>query len=393
MTPKFGELICKRETVVVDIAVVDVVVIGAGLAGLVCAQQLQQSGYQVIVVEKSRGVGGRLATRRLHGTCADHGVRYLDRQGPLTDCLIQTLQQQNLLHLWTNTFHTLQANELQAIEANPCYTATTGLTSAAKFLAAGLEIWHGQRAQALIPAEDRWQILLEPTGAEPTLPLPSLTARSVVIAIPAPQALALVQPLLEYGVPTEWVQTIKTVEFDPCYSVIAVYSAEQQREMEQLPWQALTFEAATHASDLAWISLESKKRPDLKPPVLVAQSTAAFAQSCLEAEDLKPIGQHLLHQAATLAPWLAAPTEFQVHRWRYAFVRQPPRQRCLTTNLPLPLVCSGDWCGGRRIENALESGLAAACQISDFLDNRTAFSAAWEAHSRELIHQLTASLI
>ena len=35
----------------------DIAVIGAGIAGLVCAQQLSQAGYSVVVVEKSRGLG------------------------------------------------------------------------------------------------------------------------------------------------------------------------------------------------------------------------------------------------------------------------------------------------------------------------------------------------
>lgn len=34
-------------------------VIGAGISGLVCAQQLALAGYSVLVVEKSRGLGGR----------------------------------------------------------------------------------------------------------------------------------------------------------------------------------------------------------------------------------------------------------------------------------------------------------------------------------------------
>jgi renalase len=41
--------------------------VGAGLAGLICAQKLQRAGYQVAVLEKSRGLGGRLATRRVDG--------------------------------------------------------------------------------------------------------------------------------------------------------------------------------------------------------------------------------------------------------------------------------------------------------------------------------------
>ena len=46
----------------------DVAIIGAGLAGLTCAQQLHQAGYRVVIVEKSRGVGGRVATRPSRST-------------------------------------------------------------------------------------------------------------------------------------------------------------------------------------------------------------------------------------------------------------------------------------------------------------------------------------
>lgn len=49
----------------------DVAIIGAGMSGLICAQELQQAGYRVVVVEKSRGLGGRVTTRRLQDTCAD----------------------------------------------------------------------------------------------------------------------------------------------------------------------------------------------------------------------------------------------------------------------------------------------------------------------------------
>ena len=55
----------------------DVIVIGAGMAGLICAQQLKQAGLDVTVVEKSAGVGGRMATRRLQGTWVDHGAQLI----------------------------------------------------------------------------------------------------------------------------------------------------------------------------------------------------------------------------------------------------------------------------------------------------------------------------
>jgi len=40
---------------------VDVLIVGAGMAGLTAASELQNGGLKVLVVDKGRGVGGRLA--------------------------------------------------------------------------------------------------------------------------------------------------------------------------------------------------------------------------------------------------------------------------------------------------------------------------------------------
>lgn len=360
---------------------IDVAVIGAGLAGLICAQQLKQAGYQVVVVEKSRGLGGRLATRRLQGTSADHGVPYLENQGPLSQSLIHSLLQQNILQ--TGSLVEQPGSDKLELKhgPKPCYTAAAGLTAVAKFLAAGLEIWRSQRVQALVPELQTWQLSLE-AGADA---MPPLTARAVVIAIPAPQALMLLEPVLEQGISPDLVQAVRSVEFDPCFSVIATYAPELQINRSNLLEQAVTL---TDSAELAWVSLESTKRPT-PFPVLVAQSTAAFAQRYLEAQDLKPIGQRLLEQVSQIfLPEFNNPDELQIHRWRYARVRQPLKERCLATNLPLPLVCSGDWCGGKQVENALESGLAAAYQISHFLDDRTTITSDWEANFAGMMYAL-----
>lgn len=51
-----------------------VVVVGAGIAGLMCARELAATGVDVVVVDKGRGVGGRMATRRFGGAVFDHGA-------------------------------------------------------------------------------------------------------------------------------------------------------------------------------------------------------------------------------------------------------------------------------------------------------------------------------
>jgi predicted NAD/FAD-dependent oxidoreductase len=58
------------------------VVVGAGISGCVCAYELSKAGHEVVVVEKGRGVGGRMATRRMQGARIDHGAQFLTARSP-----------------------------------------------------------------------------------------------------------------------------------------------------------------------------------------------------------------------------------------------------------------------------------------------------------------------
>ena len=56
----------------------NIAIIGAGMTGVVCARNLKDAGYETIIFEKSRGIGGRMATRRTsEGLQFDHGAQYI----------------------------------------------------------------------------------------------------------------------------------------------------------------------------------------------------------------------------------------------------------------------------------------------------------------------------
>jgi phytoene dehydrogenase-like protein len=61
---------------------VDVVVVGAGLAGLAVARRLTAAGLDVVVIEASDAVGGRVRTDRVDGVLLDRGFQLLNPSYP-----------------------------------------------------------------------------------------------------------------------------------------------------------------------------------------------------------------------------------------------------------------------------------------------------------------------
>jgi predicted NAD/FAD-dependent oxidoreductase len=332
----------------------DVAIIGAGVAGLTVGQQLRQAGYRVVVVEKSRGVGGRVATRRLHDTRADHGLRYLEEKGEFLQGLVKILSDRQILKLWTDKIFLSPDSQI----STNCYVAPEGMSAVAKFLATGLEVWLNHRVESIsLINQDCWQLNFAAINDE----LPeSLLAKAVVVAIPAPQALMLLEPLVSQEV----LGKLRAIEFDPGITVMAGYSSSCQVDR---PEKAILF---SQNDDLAWIGLDSSKRLNSEAPVFVIQSSAKFAQLYLDAEDLQPAARELLASAAKhFIPWLDSPEFFQVHRWRYAFPSRPLGEMFLDAQTSLPLICCGDWCGENLVESALQSGLSTAQRINSQLQN------------------------
>lgn len=336
----------------------DVVIIGAGMAGLVCAQQLTQAGYSVLVVEKSRGFGGRVATRRLHDTCADHGACYLKPKGKLMTQFVELLIQRNVLQVWNGTFMEKTQNIVSSMQ--PRYVSPNGMSSIAKFLAQGLDVILEQRVVEVNFDDNQWRLTLESTTAP-------ITAKGLIIAIPAPQALTLLEPLEGSILNSTFINKLRSVEFFPSITVMAGYPATST----PLPqWKAITFE---NDNILGWIGFDSTKRLNPSQPVFVVQSSADFAAQNLETQDLQPVGQQMLRTVANSVgfDWLASPDWLQVHRWRYAFPKHPLQETFLTAETLQPLVCCGDWCGGNLISGAVDSGLSAASAVNSQLRPNT----------------------
>lgn len=352
-----------------DFSRFQVAIVGAGIAGLICARQLAAAGYGVVVLEKSRGVGGRVATRRLHDTCADHGACYLSPHPDRFGQWLAILSAEGLIQVWTDAVPQIDASGKLQMPAShdraPRYAAPTGMTAIAKFLAQGLDIRLNQRVQSITLLPDsRWQ--LRTAAADAEVGAIELTADAVILAIPAPQAVTLLQPLTEV-LGAGFMQQLMSVPFFPCLSVMAGYPLARLQNWHDRFAEIKALTIADHPA-LGYVGLESSKRLPSAQAVFVVQSSAAFADRALDAVDLQPAGTELLQHAATLlADWLAEPDWLQVHRWRYAFAKSPLPQPYLLADTRSPLICTGDWCGGRKVEAAFDAGWATAAYLQEQL--------------------------
>ncbi|MFM7324810.1 MAG: FAD-dependent oxidoreductase, partial [Nodosilinea sp.] len=195
----------------------------AGLGGLTVAGDLVRAGYRVLVLDKSRGVGGRVATRRLEGQPMDHGCRFLQPLGALETALIQRGLAAGQIQPWPAAVYQLSKAGILSPEASPTpyWIAPAGMNSLAKGLAQDLAVQTSGRVVTINHQAQTWKIYLEGKSANP------LQSRAVVVAIPAPQAANLFQGGDDQEALQPWLRDLTTVEFDPVITVLAGYSPGQ----------------------------------------------------------------------------------------------------------------------------------------------------------------------
>src|SRR5262245_25128802 len=116
----------------------DVIVIGAGLSGLLAARQLNASGYRVVVLEKGNRAGGRLATHRMDEAVFDHGAQYFTALDPAFDDLVQDWQARGIVRLWATGFSLPDGNMKRDGQKRFC--GVSGMSVIARHLAGELDV-------------------------------------------------------------------------------------------------------------------------------------------------------------------------------------------------------------------------------------------------------------
>ncbi|MBK8430052.1 MAG: FAD-dependent oxidoreductase [Chloroflexi bacterium] len=314
----------------------DCLIIGAGISGLMAATTLQAQGWAVTVLDKGRGVGGRMATRRLDThTHADHGAQFFTIRSPKFATHVQAWEQAGTAVEWCRGFSATG-------DGHARYRGVGGMSAVAKHLAQGLNVVTNTQVVQLQTVGNEW---LATTGRGQ-----KFTASRLLLTPPVPQSLAL----LDAGnvqLPSAERAALETILYDPCFAVLATLS-----EPSTIPHPGAV---QAWGEPIIWIA-DNQQKGVSEVPTVTIHASAAFTRHYFET----PYSEvaRLLLEAAEAQGWLrqAAVQNVQVHRWRYAQPAQLHPQRYLFVRQTPPVIFAGDAFHEARVEGAALSGLAAA---------------------------------
>jgi len=304
-------------------------VIGAGMTGLTAARVLQQNGWQITVLDKGRGVGGRLATRRFEQGKADHGAQYFTVRTPEFRKLVSELEAAGVAREWN-----LPNSEY------PRFVGTQGMSAIAKFLAKGLNVHTNERVVKLTPNADGCTANTEAGN--------QFSASKIIITAPAPQAVSLVEESELILTSTE-LNGLASIGYAPCLAVMVVLNRPTI-----LPFGGLKFANGP----VSWLADNHQKGISSPQTILTIHASADFSRQHLE-EPLEEVGARLIEH---LQEWIPAEhvVSFQTHRWRYSLAEKRFPAPFLATQKPFTLLFGGDGFGTGNVEGAFQSGLQMA---------------------------------
>ena len=315
-----------------------VVIVGAGAAGLAAGRRLRDHGIQVRVIDKGRGLGGRLATRRVGEARIDHGAQFFTARSPTFKALVSAWVDTAVAYEWCQGF-------ADRPDGHPRYAGTGGMTALAKDLAAGIEVATSTRVTGIRRHQAGW--MLETTGG------PVGRADAVILNPPAPQTLDLLSGV---DAAPRALHDLGTLRYEPSMAALVVLDGPA----------SLPSPGGIKIDDgpLSWVADNQVKGISAVPAVTIhgrgpwSQSVWARPEEEILATMLDAAGLYLGDSAASGTPHV------QLQRWRYATPVTSHEQRCLVlVDGPNPLVAAGDAFGEAKVEGAVLSGWAAADEV------------------------------
>lgn len=309
-----------------------IVVVGAGVSGLAAARRLAERGHEVVVLDKGRSPGGRLATRRIGDATLDHGAQFFTARGAALRQQADDWVERGVARVWNHGF----GDHLDGGDGHPRFVGVRGMNSLAKDLARGIDVQCSTMAFAVrrVEGRRRWSVVID-DGTE-------RAGDAVILTCPLPQSFSL---LVDAGLDLD--ERLLRTDYDRTLALLVVLDRPPTLPPTggvQAPDAVFSFVGDNAAKGLSAL------------PAVTFHAAPEWSEAHWD-DDLDAVIERLTELGR---PWLgdAAVVERHLKRWRFATPRTvwPDAYH----DVGHGVVLAGDAFAGPRVEGAFDSGRAAA---------------------------------
>lgn len=311
-----------------------VAIVGAGMAGLSCADRLKRAGHIVSLFDKGRGPGGRMSTRRittpLGEAMVDHGAQYFTVRDPAFMAQVACWSACGVAAPWPAA-------------GTGAWVGVPGMNAVVRDMADRHDVSFGWHVRGLVRRDGAWHL----TGdAADGARVQSGPYDAVVVSLPPEQTAAIVA-LHDLSLAS----AALAARSQPCWTGMFVFDARLPTNRETVRDSGL----------IDWAARNSAKPGRGGPEAWVVQANPQWSSAHIE-EPAEMIATQLLSAlSGALSIKMPAPVTATAHRWRYA-MSTGSNLGALWSEQSRIGIC-GDWLLGPRVENAWISGKTLATHI------------------------------
>ncbi len=312
----------------------DIIIIGAGMAGLSCAGVLVDAGLTVRVLDKGRGPGGRMAARRAEiagkAVSFDHGAQFFTARDAGFKAAVAKWQARGAVAPWPAA-------------GEEAWVGTPGMNGPVKLMSSEVEVQWSTRALTIARDAGGWRV---DTGDD------SFTAATLLVAVPAEQAGELIEP-----VAPDLATIPASIVSEPCWAVMAGF---------EQPLDVKSDAIRDPEARISWAARNSAKPDRAGAETWVLHASPARSREIIDIPKEEVAKLLLIDFFAQIGERVKSPVHLTAHRWLYA---QPIKQADAEPgeyahfDAEARIGIAGDYLHSPRVEGAWISGAALARQV------------------------------
>ena len=307
------------------------IIIGSGMTGITLASNLDPEKFEIQILDKGRGVGGRMASKTIFVNNKefryDYGAQFFTVRSKEFGDQVSEWEMKKLVKVWCNGFENNDGHNR--------YMSTNGMRDLLGNISSGLKIQQNQKVAKIEYFDDYWRLGTNRANFESEL---------LVITIPLPQCVELLKTIPTFD-HHDSLDEIKKIEYKKCIALIMTMGSESNFDPP----------GAYQMMDQDWDFVSDNKIKGISPNTCVTAHASNALSERLWNDDEAKIKDQLVDKIKNR--FNIKPEHSFLHKWFYAQSKKNLegyfRKIASYDNR---LFLAGEVFGGSKIEGAYLSG-------------------------------------